>query len=217
MSTYTTELRYVLEDLAGVSGGYDKVDEIIEAARPLLFNFDYPTYDEAQKKRVETLILQYYYTREICAETVGRWKLFLKAHLNKVMPYFVDLYKSTAKEYDPVNNVSITRSGGSGTNSTNNSIDKVTAKNTNKYLDTPENSLNGIENNTYLTNVTLDENENSNETHGDAHSQTEYSDTEEGYNGMKSIGERLKEYREAIINIDQQVVDSCDSLFMCIW
>lgn len=217
MSTYTTELRYVLEDLAGISGGYDKVDEIIEAARPLLFNFNYPTYDAAQKARVETLILQYYYTREICAETVGRWKLFLKAHLNKVMPYFVQLYKSMAKEYDPVNNVSIMKSGESDTNNTKHSEDKVTTKNTNKYLDTPENSLEGIENNTYLTNVSLDENNNTSIVDGKSDSKIVYKDKEEGYNGMKSIGERLKEYREAIINIDQQVIDSCDSLFMCIW
>jgi len=217
VSTYTTELRYVLEDLAGISGGYDKVDEIIEAARPLLFNFNYPTYDAAQKARVETLILQYYYTREICAETVGRWKLFLKAHLNKVMPYFVELYKSAAKEYDPVNNVSITRSGSSDNNGTSTSTDTVQTKNTNKYLDTPENSLGGIENNTYLTNVTLDENNNTSSNNGSTTGHSEYNDKEEGYNGMKSVGERLKEYREAIINIDQQVVDSCDSLFMCIW
>lgn len=217
MSTYTTELRYVLEDLAGVSGGYDKVDEIIETARPLLFNFDYPTYDEAQKKRVETLILEYYYTREICAETVGRWKLFLKAHMKKVMPYFVDLYKSTAKEYDPVNNVSITRKGSNDNNGTTSSTDTVEGKSTNKYLDTPENSLDGIENNTYLTNATLDENNNTSSNSGSTTGHSEYEDTEEGYNGMTSVGKRLQEYREAIINIDQQVVDSCDSLFMCIW
>ena len=43
MSKYTTEVRYICEKYAGkdVSVDYNKVDEVIDAARPFIFDFNY--------------------------------------------------------------------------------------------------------------------------------------------------------------------------------
>ena len=48
MSKYTTELRFICETYAGESSskGYNSVEEIIELARPKLFDFPYDIFDE---------------------------------------------------------------------------------------------------------------------------------------------------------------------------
>lgn len=104
MSKYTTELRYICEWEAGLdeSKGYNDTAAIIESARPKIFSFSYPIFDSAYKPTLETKILRHFYTREICAETYGRWKLFLEAKMNEIMPYFNQLYASEALEFNPL-------------------------------------------------------------------------------------------------------------------
>lgn len=115
MSKYTTELRFICETYAGLeeSEGYDKIDEIVANSRTKIFDFSYPIFDEAYRPILETKIIEHYYTREICAETVGRWKLFLKAKMNEIMPYYNKLYESELlmADINPLRDVDYTREG----------------------------------------------------------------------------------------------------------
>ena len=115
MSKYTTELRFICETYAGLeeSEGYDKIDEIVANSRTKIFDFSYPIFDEAYRPILETKIIEHYYTREICAETVGRWKLFLKAKMNEIMPYYNKLYESELlmTDINPLRDVDYTREG----------------------------------------------------------------------------------------------------------
>lgn len=113
MSNYTTELRFICETLAGEdeSVGYNSVNTVIEKARPKIFNFTYPIFDTAYKKTLETKILKHYYTREICAETYARWKLFLDARLNEIMPRYNKLYESELLSFNPLYDADYTREG----------------------------------------------------------------------------------------------------------
>ena len=87
MSKYTTELRYICEMYAGgESKGYSDVNKVIQAAIPKVFDFDFPIFDEAYRNVLCTKILKHYYTREIAAETVGLWKLWLDTKMNEIMP-----------------------------------------------------------------------------------------------------------------------------------
>lgn len=111
MSKYTTELRYICETYAGYDESQDrlKVAEIIEKARPKLFDFDFPIYDEAYRSVLETKIIKHYYLREIGAETVGVFKLFLDRTLNEIMPYYNKMYESANLEYNPLYDVNYYR------------------------------------------------------------------------------------------------------------
>lgn len=96
MSKYTTEVRYICEMKSGIpENELDDytVDEIIERARRKVFNFSYPIYDWSYRGALETKILKHYYTREICAETVGLWQLWLNAKMNEIMPKYNKLYQ----------------------------------------------------------------------------------------------------------------------------
>lgn len=110
MSKYTTEVRFICETAAGCteSVGYDLVEQTIQKAIPKVFNFDFPMFDESYRNVLCTKILKHYYTREICEETVGLWKLRLNTRLNEIMPYYNQLYKSELLEFNPFYDVDIT-------------------------------------------------------------------------------------------------------------
>nr|DAJ70655.1 MAG TPA: Lower collar protein [Caudoviricetes sp.] len=174
MSKYTTEVRFICENSAGLSEseGANNVDSILDKCWNKVFNFDFPIFDENYRQVLCKKILKHYYTREIAHETVGRWKLALNAKLNEIMPYYNQLYKSELLEFNPFYDVDLTRSReGSGTSnrtSKNTEINSGTSKNVssgsgtnntvtlNRYSDTPQNSMDtqGIADSVPLTTVT---------------------------------------------------------------
>lgn len=174
MSKYTTEVRFICENSAGLSEseGADNVDSILDKCWNKVFNFDFPIFDENYRQVLCRKILKHYYTREIAHETVGRWKLALNAKLNEIMPYYNQLYKSELLEFNPFYDVDLTRSReGSGTSnrtSKNTETNSGTSKNVssgsgtnntdtlNRFSDTPQNSMDtqGIADSVPLTTVT---------------------------------------------------------------
>lgn len=96
MSKYSTQVRFICENAIGLqeSLAFPSIQEILEQAAPKVFNFQYPIFDENYRTPLEIKILRHFYLREIGAETVGVWKLFLQDKLNEIMPYYNQLYKS---------------------------------------------------------------------------------------------------------------------------
>ena len=186
MSKYTTELRFICETSAGLtdSEGYTSTRDIIEKSRAKIFDFDYPIFDENYRSVLETKIIKHYYTREIAAETVGLWKLWLDERMNNIMPYYNQLYKSELLEFNPLYDTDITtdsnRKINHEENTTDNNVrtDNLANKNTRTdnlstenshedhdtdtgtndnltaYSDTPQNGLKGVTELNYLTNAT---------------------------------------------------------------
>lgn len=115
MSIYTTEVRYICEVEAGydASQGFSKIDEILDKAVPKVFDFEWPIFDEEYRVPLEKKILRYFYTREICCETYGLWKLMLQNKLCEIMPYYNQLYKSELLMLgvNPLNDVDYTKTG----------------------------------------------------------------------------------------------------------
>ena len=103
MSKYTTEVRFICETKSGFSETELKsktVDQIIDASRSTIFNFEYPIYESSHKPELEKKILKHYYTREIAGETYALWQLWLNEKLNLIMPKYNKLYKA---EHDILN------------------------------------------------------------------------------------------------------------------
>lgn len=201
MSKYTTEVRFICEEAAGLTSsvGYLGVNDVINTALPKVFNFDFPIFDEAYRPILEKKILKHYYTREIGLETVGLWKLFLDTKLNEIMPFYNQLYKSELIEFNPMYDVDLTRDHNlkreettkqdateKGTTEKTGNVDDNTHTETNdnqntestvnlqnttgstskeqlgatkthydKYSDTPQGSLQNVQNDTYLTNARI--------------------------------------------------------------
>ena len=111
MSKYTTEVRFICETASGLneSKGYTDVDTIITNAIPKIFTFTFPIFDENYRTVLEKKILKHFYTREICEETVGLWKLRLDTKLNELMPYYNKMYNSELLEFNPLYTANLTR------------------------------------------------------------------------------------------------------------
>ena len=173
MSKYTTEVRFICEVNSGLneSVGYSKIEDVITSAMPKIFDFDFPIFDESYRSVLERKILKHFYTREICEETVGLWKLRLNTRLNEIMPYYNKLYNSELLDFNPLytdnlkrerttklNSKRETDNNGevNATNNYNSQGGKSGTTNNNGsdlYSDTPQGSLSGVESGTYLTNA----------------------------------------------------------------
>lgn len=128
MADYTTQVRTICESSLGMTepAGFNEVNDIIRRSAPLVFNFDFPIWDETYRLTLECKILKHYYMREIGAETVGLWKLWLDEKLNIIMPYYNELYKTTVLKFNPLYDVDLqtehtgkgSRQGANSTNET---------------------------------------------------------------------------------------------------
>lgn len=177
MSKYTTELRFICENYAGLneSKGYNNVDDIISKSWKKIFDFDFPIFNEVYREILCTKIIKHYYTREICAETVGRWKLFLQSKMLNIMPYYNKLYESEFIIDNPLENTNYKRTytknndektdykdNGTKTINTDENVTNNTTSNSNGttndngtrydlHSDTPQGALDGVDTETYLT------------------------------------------------------------------
>lgn len=246
MSKYTTEVRFICEQNAGLneSEGCDSVDKIIENARTKIFNFSYPIFDENYRSVLECKILKHFYTREIGEETVGLWKLRLNTKLNEIMPYYNKLYESELLKFNPLYTHNLERSYGksveatsdssglikSSSESSANASGKTSSNEWDKYSDTPQGGLTGVENDTYLTNARniSSSGDNSGSQSGSQRGSSSSSDSNKsnsvegylekvsGFDG-KSASTLLQEYRETFLNIDVMIIEELEVLFMQLW
>lgn len=211
MSKYTTEVRYICETLAGLSEsvGEDSVNNVVTKAAPLIFDFDWPIFDEAYRLGLEKKILMAYYTREIGEETVGLWKLRLCSRLNMIMPKYNQLYESERLTFSPFYDTEYTRRGSNAGRGTSES----SSGNKDMYSDTPQNGLQSVESGEYLTSANV-----SNGTsQGSSQSEGRFEETVSGKMGGSSFSRMLKEYRQTFLNIDEMVIGELNDLFMGLW
>lgn len=140
-------------------------------------------FDEAYRSVLCQKILKHYYLREIGAETVGIWMLWMNTRLEEIMPYYNQLYESAKIEFDPMHDVDLTRkhernvdgtskedgtrtdnttgkrtlTGNRDTDSTGSSTRNTTSGSDETkrdlYSDTPQGAITGLENENYLTNA----------------------------------------------------------------
>lgn len=259
MSKYTTEVRFICETAYGLteSVGLSRVDEVLEGSVDKIFDFQFPIFDESYRKILEKKILRHYYTREISAETVGLWKLWLSTRLNEIMPNYNKLYEAELNIINPLYTTDMTtkrdnkrndkRTGNENINDTTKiksdgtsggtSSGTANSTNTNAYSDTPQGSLSGVDELTYLTNASKDtgsttsNNSSSTTTHDESentygrvrndsdslNSVEDYLEHVYGYNGNKISAELLKKYKDVMLNIDLMIINDLEDLFFQLW
>ena len=235
MSKYTTEVRFICEHDSGLSesAGSNSVDDIISSSWNKIFTSKCTFFDESYRKIICCKILKHYYLREISAETVGIWKLWMNTKLEEIMPYYNQLYNSAKLEFNPFNDVDLTRQhkrnfeGNTKTedSGTRNSDTNYNGTNYDLFSDTPQGALTGVDTETYLTNARkVTDNDNTNvkentETSAQSDTNTEenYIETLIGKQGTESYSSLLQKYRETFLNIDMMVIDEFSELFLGLW
>ena len=180
---YTTLIRDICEFYANENtNGLSNINNVLDKSWNIIFTHNWEIFDESYRKILCEKILRKYFTREICAETVELWKLWLDATMCEIMPTYNQLYVSTLIKYDVFNNVDVTttfeKSGKEDSKNTGsiNTTDSGTQTNTGKsagnvkgtiksdnknnatewdlHSDTPQGGINGVEDEQYLSDAT---------------------------------------------------------------
>ena len=217
MSKYTIELRE------------------IENCICYLFPKGFPFYTDSEEMRLNFIQKFYdeYMFREIGFETVERFKRSLLGKLNKIMPYYTQLYHTELESKninfllnkDLIETFEREVSGTSevNSNSTSNSAGTSTANSNDIMYDTPNSRIDDITK--YPTQGSQGENTaatNSNATSinnqtGENTQSEKTSLISKGNIGITSSAQLLKEWREVIINIDELILNDLEDLFMLLF
>lgn len=227
LSKYTTQVRFICESKSESeeSKGFGDIDNILNSAWDKIFTSKVNFFDEEYRSILCKKILKHYYMREICCETVGLWQLWINTRLEEIMPYYNQLYESARIEFNPMNDINVTTThSGKGTEKGNGTKTNTSNANSNRkerYSDTPQGGLNGIENDTYLTSATINdinEHVTDNETNSKNLDTTEeYTESIIGKNGGENYSSMLNKFRETFLNIDMMVINEFEDLFFGLW
>ena len=174
---------------------------------------DYPIFDENYRQTLNENILYYYFEDEIGLETPELFKIYLNRTMNRIMPYYNNLYKAELSMIDDgvFNNVNYKEVS-------NRELESRTNSNTRGkglYQDTPQGqiSMTEFEDQHYATNLTL----NNNEDTSNGNSVDNYIRTITGNNGNRYPAEVLADIRKNLVNIDDLIINELSDLFMSIY
>ena len=224
MSNYTIELRF-----------------LNNPPMSKLFDFDYNYYMKGlvseevyqqKKKEFENKFLEFYYFDEIGYKTPDRFKQRLKNYLDMGFKVWNERYKTELEvERQKINFLlnkdlieeRTTEGNATGTatsTSTNTSNINSTSNNKNVVNDTPDTRFTSTEN--FATSITNDES-NTQTTNNGTGETTNTSNQNSNVNerfiskgniGVTSSAELLEKWREVIIDIDNEIIEDADRLFM---
>lgn len=187
------------------------IEELIEN-NVTIFDFNYNFYNDNYKKDFEQKFIDTFYYEEIGTETIKRFKHNLKATLNKIMPYYTHLYKTTLYEYDPILNYhlkeEIKKDTATNQDVSNNNKDDVTNYDTPINFDSEnyKNSPSFITENSSVNNSNIKGSHNENLTR-----------ETKGNIGVMSTQDLIRKERDIIINIDEMILEELNTLFMGVY
>lgn len=228
MAKYTIELRRVCElytraEVENWFKDYNIEDYLTPVQIEQITKFNVWSKDRLAKK-----IVDHYYMREIGFETPALFKHYAKVAMQEIMERQFPKIYSNFLEYDPLSNVDYTEEytreiegsseGTSNSNSTN------TASGYNINNDTPQTRITkqDLDTGVYASQTNQSDTSSNieDETNAQSSSNTieRFTRHEEGDNGVIITNQRLvKEYREIIVAIDEEIINELSSLFMGIY
>lgn len=277
MSKFTTQLRYICEQKAGYLESTDDYIAVINKSYDKIIHPETTLYDPAYAPVLYKKILRHYYYDEIAHETTGQFIMRLNTKLDEILPYYNKLYESAALKFNPLYDIDYTVEGNRKDDNTIdrtrtddlNTVrtddltavrtDNLTAVRTDDlashsesidwdtFSDTPEGSLSGVADNSYLTNARKIDSEadgtntgtqtmdntgtqtNTNtgtqsttntgtQTNNDIiHNINEYFEHVTGKKGGTDYADLVRKFRDTFINIDMMIIHDLQSLFMGVY
>lgn len=223
MATFTIPLKKVIE----ITGGTVEIadDGIRRMTGGDIGLNSYEIYDENYRPRLNGLIIDHYWNREIGLETIGMFQLAMRRRMNEIMPVINKMYESLAVEFHPLSTMDIVGESTTEadvtntTNASNETVSNNTSGSRTVLMDTPQMRLagdkdyaSGATDNTGTASATGTVSE---ETTFTSDGDTVVNSRTSGYQGVAS--ELLTRYRQSLINPDMMVIDSLVDCFMSVW
>ena len=232
MASYTMELRKVIklfgrEEVENWFKDYDLSHYLTPTQIEQITKFNVWSKDRLAEKIVDN-----YYMREIGFETPALFKHYAKIEMKKIMERYLPKIYSNFLEYDPLSNVDFTETytreiaGQTQNQGTSNSTSQNNASGLNVNSDTPQGQISkqAILGGSYASQTNASETESeiedntTTENQGKSNTIETFTRHEEGDNGVIITNQRLvKEYREIIVAIDEEIINELNCLFMGIY
>ena len=233
MASYTIELRklvdiyYSRQEVEGWFKDYNLADYLTPTQIEQITKFNVWSKDKLAKK-----IVDHYYMREIGFETPELFKHYAKVTMQEIMERYLPKIYSNFLEYDPLSNVDYTEtytreiSGESANEGSSSSTSTQNAEGLNITNNTPQKKITkqDLETGAYASQVSQSntetgiEDETTTSNSGTSSTVETFTRHEEGDNGVIITNQRLvKEYREIIVAIDEEIINELGSLFMAIY
>ena len=232
MASYTMELRKVInlfgrEEVENWFKDYDLSHYLTTTQIEQITKFNVWSKDRLAEKIVDN-----YYMREIGFETPALFKHYAKIEMKKIMERYLPKIYSNFLEYDPLSNVDFTETytreiaGQTQNQGTSNSTSQNNSSGLNVNSDTPQGQISkqDILTGSYASETNASETESkiqdntSTENQGKSNTIETFTRHEEGDNGVIITNQRLvKEYREIIVAIDEEIINELNCLFMGIY
>ena len=243
MSKYTTLLRWIVEQ-EQTNVPYSSSVRYTNATYKKLGLDSYPIFKESYRKQLNDKIIDHFYFREIGFETAALFAWYMRRTMNEIMPYYNELYTVEAQIDDPLTDydkswkeswdadVKDTGTVGNVSKSTTNVDAEGTTHNRNVFQDTPMSLLDNSSSPTvqhldYATSVTYDDG-----------SSTDSSDTINNANSTKTMNtnrndagwrvhdekgrntsqiELFEKLKDKYMNLDMEIINHLEDLFMGVW
>lgn len=228
MSKYTTQLRWIVEQLGN---GIDVPEgqEYADAVYKYIGLDKYPIYNELYRTKLNDKIIDHFYFREIGFETAAQFAWYMRRTMNEIMPKYNRLYEALQTDFihplsDWTRHRDLQTEGTTANTTETNGETDTTSHNRSVFSDTPMSMLNNtgepqIENMDYATSVTFD----------DGSSQTDVSNTSESngsstvdtvedvYGRNKTLAFLVDEYASKFVDVDLMIINDLETLFMGLW
>ena len=221
--------------------GYDTDDKLHLSADY------YPIYDENHRAELNEKIIRHYALREIGQETAQQFIFYLGVTMAEIMPYFNERYKTLDMEYNPLQSVDMTTDSENGSESQSSSKASSTQDSTSSSSSKSDNASTttskSFDSDVPQTGVVGDfaryashanesqadssgtaSSSQDSASHATSHSATDYQHDASNSKGKSHVSGRsqsamslVQEYRNAIINVDMEIVRSLEPCFMQVW
>lgn len=228
MASYTVELRKLI-DLFGrdTVEGWFKNYKLEYYLTPVQIA-QIEKFNVWSKDRLATKIVDHYFMREIGFETPTLFEHYAKVTMQEIMERYLPKIYSNFLEYDPLSNVDFTetytREIAGSSEGKSNSTSQNNASGLNINNDTPQTRITKQDLNigAYASQVNQSDTSSNieDETNAESYSNTieKFTRHEEGDNGVIITNQRLvKEFREIIVAIDEEIINELGKLFMAIY
>ena len=231
MSKYTTQLRYICEEKAGLLESTGDYNKIIAESYKKIIHPETALFDPEYEAVLFPKIIRHYYFDEIAHETVAHFVFKLNLKLDEILPYYNQLYESALLEFNPLTDVDYTVKGEKHDNNTaditrtDNLVNSVTNKNKDLVSDTPQGTLDNVDinNNLYITGATVTDGIINNENRGTQKhanvikNNNEYIERVTGKRGGLTNSEMLLKFRETFLNVDMMIINNLKNCFMGVY
>ena len=199
------------------------IKDLAKSGRSEIFDFDYPLTSNITKEDFEVMILNNYMMKRIGYETLTAFKLALNVKLNSIMPLYNKLFDSL-KNWNILEDGEIIErevekedsSTGTNTSSNTNQLSSTSRDDT-RYSDTPQGRLIDIEDGTYMTDYTLNQNtstgNSTNTQNGSESKQANGTESERISRTPENKIEIYKEFQNELKSIYELIFNDLDDLF----